>query len=206
MIVDPRYQGIFEGDLQVIGSQRANTVSYLYRKYPNEFETLISHIKEVVGIPVYFIRVIRNPYDIIATRAGYQEMSKEKFVELKAQLQLNGTLKTRHKIDKVRLNRLAVDHFSVMEATVGVLKTSDKYLDVYCDRPIAHSKKVISDMCKFLEVECSRDYIDTCASKVFTEESSTRKIIEWPEDILQYIKTVGSKFPTLSHYISAGVD
>ena len=206
LIVDPRYQGIFEGDLQVIGSQRANTVSYLYRKYPNEFETLISHIKEVVGIPVYFIRVIRNPYDIIATRAGYVEMSKEKFVELKAQLQLNGTLKARHKVNKVKLHHLAVDHFSVMEATVGVLKTSDKYLDVYCDRLIADPKKVISDMCKFLEVECSRDYIDTCASKVFTEESSTRKIIEWPEDILQYIKTVASKFPTLSHYISAGVD
>ena len=97
-------------------------------------------------------------------------------MELKAQLQLTGTLKARHKVDKVKLHHLAVDHFSVMEVTVGVLKTSDKYLDVYCEHLIAHPKKVISDMCKFLKVECSRVCIDTCTSKVFTEESSTQKL------------------------------
>ena len=205
LIVDPRYQGIYEGDLQVIGSQRAAPVSDLYRKYPNEFEKLISHIKEVVGIPVYFIRVIRNPYDNIATGAVFQEVSKKEFVEMKEQ-QLTGALEARHKLNKDRLKNFTVDYFSRMKASVGVLKTSDKYLDVYCDRLIADPKKVISDMCKFLEVECSKDYIETCASKVFTEESSTRKLVEWPKDILQYIKDAASKFPNLSKYISAGVN
>ena len=205
LIVDPRYQGIFEGDLQVIGSQRAAPVSDLYRKYPNEFEKLISHIKEVVGIPVYFIRVIRNPYDNIATGVIFQEMSKKEFVEMKEQ-QLTGTLEEKHIPNKSRVKNFTVDYFSRMKASVGVLKTSDKYLDVYCDRLIADPKKVISDMCKFLEVECSKDYIETCASKVFTEESSTRKLMMWPKDILKYIADVGSEYPNLSRFVSAGVD
>ena len=207
LIVDPHYQGIFEGDLEVIGSQRADTVSNLYRRTPENFETLISHIKEIVGIPIYFIRVIRNPYDNIATGAIFADpaVSTERFVELKKQ-QLAGTLEARCKVDKTMLKRFAADYFSLMEATLGVLNTSDKYLDVHCDRLIANPKEIISSMCKFLEVECSKDYIEICASKVFAKESSTRKVVEWPSDILQYIKTAASKFPNLSYYIDAGVD
>lgn len=207
LIVDPRYQGVFEGDLQVIGSERAAPVTSLYRKTPKEFEKLISHIKEVVGVPVLFIRVIRNPYDNIATGALFLDsvVNTQMFVELKKQ-QSAGTLKARYKVDKLKLKGFAKDYFSRMEASEGVLKTSDKYLDVYCDRLIADPKEVISDLCNFLEVECFKDYIETCASKVFNDESSTRKIVEWPEDVLQYIKTEASKYPNLSNYISSGVD
>ena len=200
LTVDGLYQGMFKDKVDVIGSIGAN--SRIYYQNPEEFHTLFTRMHKKVGVPIYVIRVIRNPYDIIATAALYDYYDHPKVLDLKKQ-QSEGKLKNRVHVDE-QLERFSRRYFRLLNGSEGVISLGDQYFDVSCEGLIANPKGTIMDICDFLQLECSEDYITKCAAKVFPSKSSTRKIVEWPSDILEYIETSAKAFPYLEEYIKEG--
>ena len=199
LTVDGLYQGMFKDKVDVIGSIRAEPNSKTYTQNPEEFHTLFNMMHKKVGVPIYVIRVIRNPYDIIATGSLYAEHGHQEVVDLKKQ-QSEGKLKNRVHVDK-QLEKFSRQYFTLLKGSEGVVSLGHRHFDVSCEGLIANPKETIMDICDFLQLECSEDYITKCAAKVFPSKSSTRKIVEWPSDILKYIQTSAKDFPYLEEYI-----
>ena len=201
LTIEGLFQGTFKDKVDVIGSIGANSRPYSHN--PKQFRTLFTMMREEIGIPVDVIRVIRNPYDIIATAALYQKYNVSTVVDFKKQ-QSKGKLWNRVKVSEY-LEKFSQWYFTLLRGTEGIIDLADDHIDVFCEGLIANPKGTIRKICDFLQLECSEDYVTKCAAKVFPSESTTRKIIEWPSDILKYIRTSAKEFPFLKEYIETGV-
>ena len=155
-----------------------------------------------IGIPVDVIRVIRNPYDIIATAALYRKYNVSEIVNFKKQ-QSKGQLRDRVNVSE-QLDMFSQWYFRLLRGTEGIIDLADDHIDVFFEGLIANPKGTIRKICDFLQLECSEDYVTKCAAKVFPSASTTHKIVEWSSDILKYIQTSAKEFPFLKEYIDTG--
>lgn len=64
------WQGQFS-HLKVIGDKSGGSTSYAYQRSPKTVQNSYRQLVDTVGVPVHIIHVIRNPYDMIATRVLY---------------------------------------------------------------------------------------------------------------------------------------
>ena len=140
---------------------------------------------------------------MIATGSLCVEYSRQEVVDLKKQ-QSEGKLKNRVHVDE-QLEKFSRQYFTLLKGSKGVVSLGDRDFDVSCEGLIANPKGTIMDICDFLQLECSEDYITKCAAKVFPSKSSTRKIVEWPSDILEYIQTSAKDHPYLKKYVKEGI-
>ena len=203
LTVDGLYQGMFKDKVDVIGSIRAEPNSKIYSQNPEEFHTLFDIMHKKVGVPIYVIRVIRNPYDIIATASLYEYYEHPEVLDLKKQ-QSEGKLKNRVHLDE-QLEKFSRHYFKLLNGSEGVVSLGDHHFDISCECLIDDPKQMIMDICDFLQLECSEDYVTKCAAKVFPSTSTTHKIVEWPSDILKYIETSAKGYPYLKKYIKEGI-
>ena len=201
LAIEGLFQGTFKDKVDVIGSIGANSRPYSHD--PKQFRTLFTKMREEIGIPVDVIRVIRNPYDIIATAALYHEYNVSAVVDFKKQ-QSKGKLWNRVKVSE-QLEKFSQWYFKLLRGTEGIIHLVDDHIDVLCEGLIANPKGTIRKVCDFLQLKCSEDYVTKCAAKVFPSTSTTRKIVEWPSYVLDYIKTSAKDFPYLKEYINEGV-
>lgn len=73
-------------------------------------------------------------------------------------------------------------------------KYSNDVLDIDYSEMLKNPESVVRKMCRFLDLHCSQDYIESCRRKMFKSETRTRLKIVWPErlklSIAQVIRRV----------------
>ena len=73
-------------------------------------------------------------------------------------------------------------------------------LEIHCEDLIADPAKTISEICRFLDVECSADYLQMCVDKTFKNVSESRHLVQWdPQTLPQLIDTLRT-FPFFEKY------
>jgi len=77
---------------------------------------------------------------------------------------------------------------------LGVIEVHGKDL-------IADPKKVISEMCDFLQVTYSDHFISVCSEKVFPQESKTRYQLHWEKYQIKEVQRRIKEFSNLHRYI-----
>ncbi|KAL9978240.1 hypothetical protein ACROYT_G015735 [Oculina patagonica] len=60
------WQGTFNGKLKVIGDKKGGGTTMELTEKPEKF-SILKELNETVGIPLKFLHVIRNPFDVIST-------------------------------------------------------------------------------------------------------------------------------------------
>ena len=174
-------QGKYEDHVDVIGDKFGGGVSKGFAEYSKAFVDTLRELRKTLNIPIYAIRVVRNPFDNIATMALYDYLGAKNvkmFKELAKDFD--------HSLNN--LNSTTQLYFQLYTATEQVKALVDKAVDVHCSDLIANPREELVKLCKFLDIECSEDYISKCASHVFTEESHTSALISWPVPVLKYLK------------------
>lgn len=62
-------------------------------------------------------------------------------------------------------------------------------------------KKTIIEMCEFFKMDCSADYIETCAGMVFKSTSKTRELLVWPKKERKMVMDgIVRRFPFFNRY------
>ena len=87
--------------------------------------------------------------------------------------------------------------------TVAYLKTqisSNDILDVRHESLIADPHPVLKELCNFLGVEVTKDYLDDCASIVFKSPKKTRFNLQWTNESIELVKNKIDKFEFLKGY------
>lgn len=188
--------------LKVIGDKAGGRTSHVYRDQPEVFQRIYRSLVDAIGVPVCVIHVVRNPYDIIATRVLYQVSRVRGEKGQKAQV--NSTI--RLKDDHVMNNAFNALH-SEIKAVHSMIKTCNlTVLEIHNADFVHNPRKEVETLCKFLGLSCSESYLEMCERAIYKNVSRTRDAVEWPEQIKTLVEThIIRPFPSFKRYSLTGL-
>lgn len=176
-LVKDQWQGKFTR-LLVMGDKKGGMTSRILYHYPE----LLKKARKKLGFDIKFIHVLRNPYDIITTRAK-RGRTKE--------LELN---------DKVIMDTIE-KYFRDVES-VYMLKQSGEaeILDVRFEDFVSDPGSELKEICRFLGQETSENYLRSCIGIVSESPHKSRFGYDWKPEIIQKVRDGIDKYPFLSGY------
>ena len=185
------WQGQFN-HLKVIGDKSGGMTSILYKQSPVKLQKYYRELVDTVRMPVHTIHVIRNPYDIIATKALYAAGSKGR------KLPASET----HKFDNPEvLMAAAKGLFKLAESTKDFIESCNlSVLEVYSEDLIEDPKGTMKRICNFLDLECWDEYLQQCYDKTYKSPSKTRNVVKWTSEVLDYINGKLMRYPFFHRY------
>ena len=191
------WQGRFRR-LKVIGEKGGGNTVKVYRTAPELFEKYYQQLLETIRVPVQVFHVIRNPYDIIATDVLYAANNLLAHKHLHTKLPASATRK--YDNETLLMERTA----SLFENARAIVEMVKKFkmnvLELHHEDLIADPKDTIQQVCKFLEVECSADYLQQCSDKTFKSVSRSRDFVIWPQKVIAMVEQEKQKYPFFQHY------
>lgn len=190
--IESPWQGDFK-KLHVIGDKSGAVTAQVYINDTEKFNRVLESLKKTVKVPIKVIHVVRNPYDIASTRLLY--------IDAGGKSKLNATVD--HKLcDMKRLAKQVNRTITLATHVNEFLRTTDlEVLDVHLVDIIEDQNRSLHALCNFLGVDCSPEYLNTCANKLFRKISRTRRTVIWPEELIDkmYLEII-KPFPSFWRY------
>lgn len=173
--VPNQWQGRFER-LQVIGDKKGGASTLRLQRN----QELLQRLQQLVGVKIKILHVIRNPYDNISTIMMRASKSKP-------------NLET------------SIDYYFNLCFTISNLKkqiegTNVEMLDIRVESFIENPREYLKQICQFLGVEATDDYLADCASIVFKSPKKSRYRVTWPQELIEVCKNRISDFAFLEGY------
>ena len=175
--VPNQWQGRFK-ELKIIGDNSGVAVVDQLRSSLRLLHRLRKTIKENVK----FLRIIRNPYDNISSIFLDRKDLK---LDLKESLDYYFGL-----ID-------AADNFKKDTKATDIFELS---YETFVENP----KKNLSELCSFLGVEASDEYLDDCASIVYKSPHKRRFDVKWTPELIESVEAKIDRYPFLKGYAYEG--
>ena len=190
------WQGQFH-KLQVIGDKTAGATAMLYNQSTTRFRKVYRRLKGIVGVPFRVVHVVRNPYDMIATVALYHASSIP-------------DVKVNASPDKPFRNftflALAVNLVLTKARAVQSLSLHYKLLplEIFLEDLIKEPATIILEMCRFMGVACTEDYVTACTRKVYGKALRSRETVVWPRALQRKVEVAIRELPFFNRYSFSG--
>lgn len=169
--VPGQWQGRFR-TIRVIGDKKGGRSTRRLARNPS----LLDRLRKRVGVPVRFIHVVRNPFDNIAT------------IYLRTMQQ--------------RGLAAAVEEYLQLCATTAQLQHLDPaaVLEVRHEELLASPHRVLTDLSHFVGLDASAEFLDACASILFTAPNRTRAKAPWTPQLLAKVNDAVHRYDFLRGY------
>lgn len=140
---------------------------------------LLSDLNELVKVPQKFIHVYRNPFDNITT------MSLR---------------------EKKPLATAMDEYFTCADVALKAKAriAPENWIDIKQELFIENPSRLLSELCRFLGQEASKEYLSDCASIVFRSPRKSRSKIDWPGELVEMIVQKMKKYEFLAGYSYEG--
>lgn len=183
------YQGQLNGTLKMIGDKTgADTANYFDSRPWMFAPPYYKELTNIVGIPIYVIHVVRNPYDLIATSSTYLG---DKRLEASETNKLHDPVRVKLQTRTVFRRAAAIQRIKSLDFPV---------LDMHLVDLVTKPKEAMQSLCDFLEIDCSETYLQRCRNKVFGSLSKTRKRVWWPRGLKEQVEEERKKYSFFSRY------
>ncbi len=162
--------------LRVIGDKHGESSSIRLKVVSD----LLGRLRNTFNINIKFIHVIRNPFDNISTICRKADRHK-----------LNPGLK--HSINY---------YFSLCKMVLDIKKQikCSELFELRYELFIEDPKIYLKELCQFLGLDASDDYLNDCASIVFKSPHKSRCNIQWNQELIDNVKNRINEFPFLQGY------
>lgn len=186
------WQGRFRR-LKVIGDKSGGLTTHAYRDSPASFLSAYEKLTSVVEVPIRFIHVVRNPYDIVATKLLYRQSEQR---GKKGNFSAERPVRNAHQI------MLAVKSLEAEVKAVQELISKWKLvtLEVHNADFIFETKRTMMDICTYLGLECSEKYLQLCKEAAYDKPRKSRAAIAWTEPSRQHVDKLIQDYPFLTRY------
>ena len=215
------WQGEYDRYISLIGDKNAGMTVNVYVNSPSTFINRYKMLQETVGVPIKVVYVVRNPFDIISTSVLYSNAKKlstskldsddhvsimamvSNYKSMMKRLHDDGNMKefqdARFEPGNLSAGRV-VETTKAIEDIIDLIGTENVW-QVHNRDLVDDPKKTLREMCSFFELDCSTDYIDTCAGQVFKSVSRTRDLLVWPQKERQMVMDrIVRRFSFFSRY------
>ena len=171
-----QWQGRF-ARLRVVGDKRAGSVTRSIAAHPDFLE----RVRDLVGVPLRLIHVVRNPYDNIAAIEIWHGLSLA---------------------ESVRYYFMHCD----TTARLDTLCRPDELLSLRHEEMLQDPAATLARLCAFLGLEHDPQYLDDCRSIVFPRTTYTRRKAAWTPALLDEVQQRLASYPHLAGYAFDEVD
>ncbi|MCX6307177.1 MAG: sulfotransferase [Bacteroidetes bacterium] len=161
--------------IRVIGDKKGGRSTRFFTKKSEVFECVDSSF----GVPVRYVHVMRNPYDLIST------------------LYLRRTVNAPDKL------KLLIDRcFQHIEHVEDLRKhiEPDSWLDIYHEHFLGDPDESIETLFRFIGLEVPAGFIDHCKQIMFKTPHKSRLDIPWKEEEINYVAGKLAEFRRFSAY------
>ena len=199
LFISSSWQGRFR-KLKVIGNKQASGNTIVYLTDPSLFLDKCEELAETLRIPIYMIHVVRNPFDMIATRLHYVAGMGTPHKLLTS----NSFTPAQHynmEIMTSKIDRM----FNLSEAVMNISRMCKaKVLHVHVEDLIKRPNSTLQSLCDALDLECSADYVQQCYNKTFKSVSRTRDLLVWSPSVRTTVEKRMKEFPFFRGYSFEG--
>ena len=157
--------------LRVLGDKRGKGTTEQLSLEP----ALLPRVQALVGVPLRFVHVVRNPYDNITTMTKRTRSTLDRSVE--------------------RYFRLA-DGVRSIRAMVG----AEAWHDLRHEDLIGDPRQAVRDLCRFLEVAPHADYVEACAGIIYENPHRSRFDVDWPPALVDEVARRLQSYDFLQDY------
>ena len=135
------------------------------------------------------IHVVRNPYDNIVTMLLYNEHQR---------FSVNETHKYE---DEESLDNQINSYFHQVRSVVEMIdELKLQVTEVHSKEFIANPKATLRRFCLTLHIDCSGEYLHTCAERTFASESRSRSLVKWTPSFIDKVHHNMQKYKHLQRY------
>ncbi|XP_078364494.1 uncharacterized protein LOC144648921 [Oculina patagonica] len=171
--VPNQWQGTFDGTLKILGDK----VGWFTARFTSKEtgRSLLKQLEDDYHVKAKFVHVIRNPFDNIATMA----------------MRLINGLRLEEHTEKHNITKQidgSIGRYFTIARNCQATKEAygNRVLDIPGEEFVRDPSKYLRQICDFLEITCSEDYLRDCSSIVDPVPSVTRNLLVWtPEQIKQ---------------------
>ncbi|MEM6404378.1 MAG: sulfotransferase, partial [Cyanobacteria bacterium P01_D01_bin.116] len=135
-------------------------------------------LKKILNVKIKFIHVVRNPYDNISTISRKTP-------------KLNFDLEN------------SINHYFYLCQTISNFKTTlepENIIEFKQEEFLENSQVHLENLCHFLGVAASRDYLNDCTEIVYKSPHKSRYQVSWSPEQIETVATQMNKFPFLHGY------
>ena len=174
-----QYQDRYDTDIEIIGDKHSpNNTMQLAKE---GFNTL-AKLKEFIKLPIKFIFTVRNPYDMVSSMVtnipDWHLTSDEKIEE-------------------------AILYFKKISKKNMALITqvpANQIFTVRHEAMVAAPEKMLADICDFLGVVKTPDYLSDCAAVTYKVPNKSRDRLNWDLKSREKIDTLIEEYAFFSGY------
>ena len=182
-------------NLKVIGDKYAGGTSLKYVQSPLEFTKVHEKLSGTLNIPFRVIHVVRNPYDMIATRVLYAKHLHDQYVSGKINITNKGDAGSEAMYAETN------DVFKQVKAVDDMIPALNlTVLEIHSADFIKDPKHTLISICTFLDLKCPEDYLQACYDKTFKRASKTRDVLVWDEQLIEEIESRMKQSTFLGRY------
>lgn len=162
-------------NIKVIGDKKGGKSTKFFTKRTEIFD----HAEASFGIPVKYVHVMRNPYDLISTL----------FLKRK----VPGAEKLRQLTDS------CFQHIGNVEALRSHVQP-EFWLDLYHEDLLSRPEASIHALFRFLKLDVPDGFVENCQKILFKSPHKSRLKIEWHEEEIMYVADKLKNTPRFSSY------
>jgi len=163
-------QGRWES-LQVIGDKNGGITSRMLGAQPE----LLDLLRSVVAVPIRLIRVVRNPWDNVATIARVHRMSPAEALEYYLGMAHDLLIIERH-------------------------TSPDERFTIHLQDLVESPAETLGPLFAFLDLSVTPGFLDSCAASLFPAVSRTRQLVDWPPGLIAAVERRTRCFDFLERY------
>ena len=182
--------------IMVVGDKGAGRTVHLYGLDKEKFSSLLERLRANAGIPIKFIEIIRNPFDIIATDVIYNlGGAKERQKVVNSEVKISG--KENNGVIACSIKKYFENAFAMVKM---VPELEMDVLQVHLTDLVTNPRRELQRMCDFLEVECMEEFLVNCENTLFKELSKSRTSIDWTDEQKWRIENLAGEISLLTRY------
>jgi hypothetical protein len=170
-VVANQWQGRFE-KLKVIGDKKGRASNVRLAGDPE----LLTRLRSTFGMPIKFIHVVRNPFDNISTIC--------------------------QKARKSVHDKPIGDYFKLVEGVSRIKQRvpAEDFIDLKYEELISCPERQLREVCDFLSLPCTDDYVRDAASVVFSAPHKSRSEASWNDQMIATVTNKIREYDFLSGY------
>ena len=174
-----QYQHHYDGNIEIIGDKHSpNNSVFLTKTESNALEELEKFIK----LPIKLLFNVRNPYDMVASMVKAIWDGKE------------------NKDEKIKE---AISFFTCRSADNMKLidqVPADRIFMIRLEDFIASPKNMLSDICDFLGVAKTPEYLSSCTKVTYKVPNKSRDTLDWDEEYEREVDALIKKYEFFNGY------
>jgi hypothetical protein len=150
---------------------------------------LLGKFKQMIGVPIKWIHVVRNPFDNLAT-----------WGKLEYEVKLRKNIKT---TQHEELN-IVINEYRILNNTITKLRRSEDVLTVNHEYLITRMHNTLEEMANFLEISFDPIWRDNVRSTVWKKPRLTRNKVTWTHAQKKAVNQIIERCPWLDGYHFGG--